>query len=74
LVQDARDQNAFGIGPVEDDMPSVFHSAQSATNVIADSTCLRVVGKHLTTRSKIGNIADRLIHAPGLEGMRADAE
>lgn len=73
-MQDARDQNAIGIVSVEDDVPSMLHAAQSATNVIADSTCLRVVGKHLATRSKIGNIADRLIHAPGLEGMRADAE
>jgi len=73
-VEDARDQNALGIGPVEDDMPPVLHAAQAGTNIIADSTSLSVVGKHLATRSQIGNVADRLIYAPGFEGMRADAE
>ncbi len=55
-------------------MPSVLHEAQAATNIIADSTCLRVVGKHLATRSKIGNVSESLISAPGFEGVSADAE
>jgi hypothetical protein len=74
LVEDARDQNAIGIVSVEDDMPSVLHAAQATTNIIADPTCLRVVGKHLATRSEIGNVADRLIYAPGFESVSADAE
>ncbi len=74
MVQDTRDYNALGIGPVEYDMPSVLHAAQAATNIIADSTSLRVIGKHLATRSEIGNVADRLICAPGSEGVSADAE
>jgi hypothetical protein len=74
LVQDAIGQNALGTGPVEDDMPAVLHAAQAATNIIADSTCHRVVGKHLATRSEIGNVADGLICAPGLEGVSTDAD
>jgi hypothetical protein len=74
LVQDARDSNALGIGPVKDDVPSALHAAKAATNIIADSTGLRVVGKHLATRSEIGNVADRLISAPGLERVSADAD
>jgi len=74
LVEDARDQNALGIAPIEDDVPSVLHAAEAATNIIADSTCLRVVSKHLATRSEIAKVADCLIDAPGLEGMRADAD
>ncbi|HEV8412456.1 MAG TPA: hypothetical protein VGQ49_02595 [Bryobacteraceae bacterium] len=73
-MQDAIDQNALGTGPVEDDMPAVLHAAQAATNIIADSTCLRVVGKHLATRSEIDNVAYCLISAPGFEAMSADAE
>jgi hypothetical protein len=74
LVKDARDQNARGVGPVEDDMTSVLHATQAGTNVIADSTCLRVVGKHPATRSEIGNVVNRLVCAPGLERVSADAE
>jgi hypothetical protein len=55
-------------------MPSVLHAAQAATNITADSTRLGVVGKHLATRPEIGNVPDRLISAPGLEGVSADAD
>lgn len=65
LVQDARNQNAPGIGPVEDDMPSVLQATQSGTKVITGSTRFTVVGKHLATSPEIGKIADRLIHTPG---------
>lgn len=73
-MQDARDQNALGIGPVEDDMPSVLHAAQAGTNVVANPARLWVVGKRLATGLKIGNVADRLFYAPGFEGVSADAE
>ena len=55
-------------------MPSVLHAPQAGTNIIADPARLRVVGKHLTTPSEIGNVADHLICAPGSEGVSADAE
>ena len=65
MVQDARDQNALGVGPIEDDMPAVLHAAKVGTNFIANSARLRVVGKHLATSLEIGNVADGLVCAPG---------
>ena len=74
LVQDAIDHNTVGIGPVEDDMPPMLYAAQATTNIIAGSACLRAVGQHLATASEAGDVADRLVHAPGLEGVSADAD
>ena len=72
-MEDASNQNTFYIGAVEDDVPPVLHATQAATNVSAASACLRVVGKHLATASESGDVAERLIHAPGSEGVSANA-
>src|SRR5258708_6367909 len=73
-MQDARDQNAPGLLPVEYDVLALLHTTQARPNMITRPTQLWIVGKRLATSLKVADVTDNLCFAPSVECINANAQ
>lgn len=73
LMQNTGNQNAAGLITIKHHVPAMLHATQAGTNIVTGSAQCGVIGKHLTTRLKIFNVARSLILAPGAKSIGAYA-
>jgi hypothetical protein len=73
-MQDAGNQNPFGLLPVEHDMPTTLHAAQAWADVIAASAERRIISQQPATRLEVVEVTDGLVDSPRAECVTGDAE
>jgi hypothetical protein len=74
LVQDAGNQNSLGFLAVKDNMLATLHSAQAAANILTASADLGIIGQHPAKCLQTVDVAERLIFAPGPQGINTDPQ
>jgi hypothetical protein len=73
LMQDARDQNAAALLPIEQNVLAMLMTTQPRTNVVTESAQRRIVGEHLTTLLQPAEVISGLGLAPFAKGVIGDA-
>ena len=74
LVEDAGDEDELGGRSVEDNVPSLFHAAQTGPDVIAGAAQQGLIRESLTTGFDLREIANCLFFAPAIQGISADVQ
>ena len=73
-MQNARNQNARGLAPEENDVLAYLHAIKAAADVIARAPRGGIVGKLLTAILQIVNVTGGLRLAPCAQRIHADAQ
>jgi len=71
-MQDAGNQHADCILPIEDNMPAVLHAAQAGADIITRPAQVGISGELLATRFQIVDVAGGLVCTPAIHGVAGD--